>query len=227
MHVRQTYRSDREGGPYVWRHRTIRTGDDQQLIPVAVPEEGHAMRTFPALIAASQITITPRTAGFAAHAGDIGDEAATILQGFLFAGSEIRIGGRGGWKGEAIVFDEEETRSEEDILDEAILRIDLNDDGDVFDLVKISDVSGRPVIPVRRGHYTIDINNDGVLGKAVIGEDYGEFFSQNGYTPPILLYHEGSLFAETIQIGGQCAVLFDPEVPASAPPFGFGVNPGD
>jgi len=227
MHVRQTYRSDREGGPYVWRHRTIRTGDDQQLIPVAVPEEGHAMRTFPALIAASQITITPRTAGFAAHAGDIGDEAATILQGILFAGSEIRIGGRGGWKGEAIVFDEEETRSEEDILDEAILRIDLNDDGDVFDLVKISDVSGRPVIPVRRGHYTIDINNDGVLGKAVIGEDYGEFFSQNGYTPPILLYHEGSLFAETIRIGGQCAVLFDPEVPASAPPFGFGVNPGD
>ncbi len=227
MHLRQTYRSDREGGPYIWRHRSLRTGDDQQTIPLAVPEEEHEMRAFPAFVAASQISIAPRGAGFASYAGDIGDEASTVLEGILFAGSEIRIGGRGGWKGEAIVFDEEEARAEDDILDESILRIDLNDDGDVFDLVKISDVSGRPVVPVSRGHYSIDINNDGVLRKTVIGEDYGEFFSQNGYTPPVLVYHEGSMFAETISIGGQCAVLFDPNVPASKPLFGFGVSPGN
>ena len=227
MHLRQTYRSDRDGGPYIWRHRTLRTGDDQQSIPLAVPEEGHEMRAFPAFVAASQISIAPRGAGFASHAGDIGDEASTVLEGILFAGSEIRIGGRGGWKGEAIVFDEEEARSDDDILDESILRIDLNDDGDVFDLVRISDVLGRPVVPVSRGHYTIDINNDGVLRKTVIGEDYGEFFSQNGYTPPVLVYHEGSMFAEAISIGGQCAVLFDPDVPTSKPLFGFGVSPGN
>ncbi len=227
MHIRQTYRSDRDGGPYVWRHRTLHTGVDQQSIPVALPEEGHAMRAFPALLAASEISIAPRAAGFASYAGDIGDEAATVLEGTLVAGGAIRLGGRGGWKGEAIVFDEEEARSEDDILDESILRIDLNDDGDVFDLVKVSDVTGRPVIPVKRGHYTIDINNDGVLRKAFIGEDYGEFFAQNGYTPPALVYIEGSLTAESISIGGQSAVLFDPALAAAGPPFGFRANTGN
>lgn len=226
MHFTQTHRSDREGGPYIWRHRIIRNGNDQQYIPVVVPEEGHAMGNFPAVIAASGITLTPRTAGFASFAGDVGDEAATVIRGVLFAGGEIRLGGRGGWKGDPIVFDENESRSDDDILDEAVLRIDLNDDGDVLDLVKISDISGRPVIPVARGRYTVDINNDGVLRAAVIGEDYGEFFSRNGYTRPILVYHEGTLLAETIRIGGQCAVLCDPPPAGSAPLIGFGASPG-
>jgi len=83
------------------------------------------------------------------------------------------------------------------------------------------------VIRVKKGRYTIDVNNDGVLGKAVIGEDYGEFFAQNGYAPPVLFYHEGTILAETIRIDGQSAVLFDPLVAGSAPIVGFGGSTGD
>ncbi len=221
MHFTLTSRADREDGPYVWHHTSIRRGDDQQYIPVAVPEEGHAMRSFPGIVAASRIVIAPRTVGFARCPGDAGDEAMSILHGVLFAGEEIRLGGRGGWKGERIEFDEEEDRGDEDILDEAVFRIDLNDDGDVFDRLKLSDISGRPVIRVAKGRYNIDINNDGVLNSVVIGEDYGEFFAQNGYALPVLVHHEGILIGDKIHIGGQCAVLFGAFAGGPAAPAGF------
>ena len=227
MNFTQTYRCDQERGAYIWRHRSIHTGSDQQYIPVPVPEEGRAMRGFPAIAAAGDIAVLPRAAGFASYAGDSGDEAVTVLQGVVFAGGEVRVGGRGGWHGDAIVFDEEELRAEDETLDESVLRIDLNDDGDVFDLLKIADITARQVIRVKKGRYTIDVNNDGVLGKAVIGEDYGEFFAQNGYAPPVLFYHEGTILAETIRIDGQSAVLFDPLVAGSAPIVGFGGSTGD
>lgn len=222
MNLTVTYRSDEDRGPYVWRHRTIHAGSDLQYIAVPLPEEDGAMRGFPALAAASDLSILPRAAGFASHAGDIGDEAMTVIQGVVFAGGEIRAGGRGGWRGEPIVFDEQELRSEDDILDESVFRVDLNDDGDTFDLLKIADVTGRQVIRVKRGRYTIDLDNDGVLGKAVIGEDYGGFFAQNGYAAPVLYYQEGTILADTIFLGDQSAVLFDPLIAGSAPLVGFG-----
>jgi hypothetical protein len=222
MNLTVTYRSDEDRGPYVWRHRTIHAGSDLQYIAVPVPERDSAMRGFPALAAASNVTILPRAAGFASHSGDIGDEAMTVIQGVVFAGGEVRAGGRGGWHGDRIVFDEEELRSEDEILDESVFRIDLNDDGDTFDLLKIADVTGRQVIRVKRGRYTIDLDNDGVLGKAVIGGDYGDFFAQNGYAAPVLYYQEGTIIGDTIRLGDQSAVLFDPLVAGAAPLVGFG-----
>ena len=222
MNLTITYRSDEDRGPYVWRHRTVRTGSDLQYVAVPVAEEGRAMRGFPALAAASDIEVLPRAAGFASYAGDIGDEAITVIQGVVFAGGEIRAGGRGGWRGEPIVFDEEELRAEDEILDESVFRIDLNDDGDTFDLLKIADVTGRQVIRVRRGRYTVDLDNNGVLGKALIGEDYGAFFAQNGYATPVLYYQEGTILADTIRLEEESAVFFDPLVAGSAPLVGFG-----
>lgn len=224
MNLTQTYRAESDGGPYAWRHRSIHSGDDEQRFAILVPDERSAMRSFPGLVAATRITIAPRGAGFASFAGDVGDEAVTILQGALYAGVEIHLGGRGGYGGDPIVFDEGEARSEDDVLDESILRIDLNDDGDVFDLVKVSDVTGRPAIRVSRGRYTIDINNDGVLGKAVIGSDYAGFFSDNGHALPVLLYHEGTILGGAAAIGGECAILYDPLIPGSAPIVGFGAT---
>jgi hypothetical protein len=221
MSLTQTSRSDREGGSYVWRQTAIHKGADEQYIAMAAPEEGHALSNFPGIVAASRIVIAPRAAGFARCQGDIGDEAMTILRGVLFAGDEIRLGGRGGWSGDPIQFDEKESRGDEDILDEAVLRIDLNDDGDVFDRLRLSDVSARPVIRVGKGRYTVDINNDGVLNKVIIGEDYGAFFAGNGYALPVLVYHEGTLIGDRISVGGQCAVLFDPLSAAPVAPAGF------
>ncbi len=224
MNFTQTYRAEADGGPYAWRHRTIHGGDDEQRLAILLPDERSAMRGFPGLVAAGRITIAPRGAGFASFAGDVGDEAVTILQGALFAGLEARLGGRGGYKGDPIVFDEGEARTDDDVLDESILRIDLNDDGDMFDLAKVSDVTGRPVIRVSRGRYTIDINNDGVLGKTVIGSDYAAFFSENGHSLPVLLYHEGTILGGAAVIGGESAILYDPLIPGSAPIVGFGTT---
>lgn len=210
MHYTQTRRSAREGGPYVWRHRTIHRGDDRQTLCAAVPEDGQALSEFPAIVAASSVRIAPRAAGFARHRGDVGDEAVAILEGGVHAGQEIRLGGRGGWRGEPIVFREDENRSEDEILDESILRIDLNEDGDVFDRLRLADVSGCPVIRVGKGRYHVDINNDGVLGTVVVGEDYGEFFAGNGWAPPTLLYNQGTLVAESIHIGAQSVVADAP-----------------
>jgi hypothetical protein len=224
MNFTQTYRAEEDGGPYAWRHRTIRNGEDEQRLALLLPEERSAMRGFPGLVAATGITIAPRGAGFASFAGDVGDEAITVLQGAVYAGDEIRLGGRGGWRGDPVVFDEEEARSEDDVLDESILRIDLDDDEDMFDLVKIADVSSRPVIRVARGRYTIDINNDGVLGKVVLGSDYGGFFAENAHSLPILVYHEGTLLGGKVTVGGQCAILYDPLIPGSAPVVGFGAG---
>lgn len=209
MHFTQTYRSDRDGGPYVRRHRTIHNGDDEQTMCAAGPEEGRALRNFPVVVAASRVTVAPRADGFARHRGDIGDEAVTILQGTVFAGGAMRLGGLGGWKGDPLVFNEKDVRGEDDILDETVFRIDLNDDGDTFDRLRIADITGRPVIRVGKGRYHVDINGDGVLDKVAIGEDYGRFFAENGYALPVLVYHEGTLIGESIRIGAQCAVLFD------------------
>jgi hypothetical protein len=221
MHFTLTPRSDREGGPYAWRHREIRSGADRQTVASSVPEDGRALGEFPAIIAASEIVVGPRSVGFARHPGDVGDEAVTILHGVLYAGGELSLGGRGGWKGEPIVFREEDAREEDDILDESVLRIDLNDDGDVFDRLRLADVSDRPVIPVSKGCYHVDINNDGVLNTVVIGEDYGEFFAKSGYAPPILIHHSGSLVADAIHLGAQCAVHFEAVSSGSVAPVGF------
>jgi hypothetical protein len=221
MHFTQTHRSNRDGGPYVWRHRAFRNGQDEQLLVLSEPEEGQAMTGFPAVVAASRIDITPRQTGFSCHAGDVGDEAVTYFRGALYARETVRIDGRGGWRGEPVVFDEQQSRGDDDVFDETILRIDLNDDGDVFDLVKTPDISGRPVIRVRRGLYNVDINNDGVFTRVVLGEDYRAFFLENGFALPVLVYHEGSIFGESIHIGGQHVSTFDPATPESGSPFGF------
>jgi hypothetical protein len=209
MHFTQTYRSERDGGAYVWRHRTIVNGDDEQTICAPVPEEGRALRDFPGLVAAARVAIAPRGVGFARHRGDIGDEAMTVLHGTVYAGVEIRLGGRGGWKGDPLVFDEKDVRNEDDILDETVFRIDMNEDGDTFDRLRIADVTGCPVVRVGKGRYHVDIDGDGVLEKVVVGEDYGEFFIGNGYALPVLVHHEGTLVGESVHIGAQCAVLFD------------------
>jgi hypothetical protein len=222
MNLTVTYRSDEDRGPYLWRHRTIRAGDDLQYIAAPLPDPDNAMRGFPAVAAAADVAIRPRAAGFASHAGDIGDEAMTVIHGAVYAGGEVRAGGRGGWHGERIVFDEEELRAEDELLDESVFRVDLNDDGDVFDLLKIADVTGRQVIRVRKGRYTVDLDNDGVLRKAVIGEDYCGFFAQNGYAAPVLYYQEGTILADTIRLGEESAVLYDPLIAGSAPLVGFG-----
>lgn len=221
MHFTQTLRSDREGGPYVWRHRELRSGADRQTIPVAAPEEEHALARFPAIVAAADIAIGPRTVGFAHHPGDPGDEALTVLHGVLFAGKEIRLGGPGGWRGEPVIFREEDAREEDDILDETILGVDFNEDGDAFDRMRLADVSGCPVIPVSKGRYHVDINNDGVLNTVTVGEDYGDFFLRGGYAAPILIHHSGSLVSDAIRIGAQCAIFFDVRSVASSSPAGF------
>ena len=225
MHFTQTHRSIREGGPYAWRHRIVHSGDDEQLFAVSEPEDGQAMHGFPAVLAASRINITSRMTGFACCAGDVGDEAVTLLRGVLFAEGLVRIDGRGGWRGDPVIFDEEQSRGDDDVFDEAILRIDLNDDGDVLDRVKTPDISGRPVIRVRRGLYNVDINNDGVFTRVVLGGDYRAFFLENGFALPVLVYHEGTILGGSIHVGGQYVSLFDPALRSSAPPFGFTFGP--
>ncbi|UCG50479.1 MAG: hypothetical protein JSW58_09700 [Candidatus Latescibacterota bacterium] len=221
MHFTQTYRSSIDGGSYLPYHRSVRPGDDKQKIPVPGPEPDRSMREFPALIAASQIVIEPRHAGFAYYQGDIGDEKMTILQGVVFAEDVVRLHGIGGWRGEPVVFDESVARADDDVFDEAILNIDLNDDGDRFDRVETSAISSRPVIPISRDRSNIDIDNDGVLGRVILGRDYREFFFENGYALPILIYHAGCSLGQTIQIGGQCLVTSDPLTGVAGTPFGF------
>ncbi len=225
MHLTITPRSDQNGGTYSWRHRYVRSGTDRQMIAILEPEPTHAMTGFPAVIAASAIDIQPRGTGFAHHAGDIGDEAVTVIRGLLYAENSVRIDGRGGHRGDPFLFDEEQSRAETDVFDETLLRIDLNDDGDMFDFIKTIDITNRPVIRVSKGRFNIDINNDGVFGMVVLGEDYGEFFNQRGYALPALYYHEGSTFGQVVHIAGQCVATYDPSILDAGVPFGFEISP--
>jgi hypothetical protein len=142
----------------------------------------------------------------------------------LFAEESVRIDGQGGWRGDPVVFDEQLSRSDDDVFDEAILRVDLNDDGDLFDRVKTPDVTGCPVIPVGRGLYNLDIDNDGVFTRAILGGDYLAFFLQNGFMPPALVYVEGTILGGAIHIAGQCVTTYDPDLESSSPPIGFGID---
>jgi hypothetical protein len=225
MNITMTPRSNQDGGTYIWRHRHIRSGTDRQTIPVREPAPADAMVGFPAIIAAKSIDIGPRGVGFARYAGDVGDEALTVILGILYAEDAVTIDGRGGHRGEPFTFDEDQGLSENDVFDEVFLRIDLNDDGDRFDLVKTGDIVSRPVIRVSRDRFNIDINNDGVFSFVVLGESYPEFFAERGYALPALVYHEGSVFGRAIRIRGQCAVFFDSAINASGIPFGFDVAP--
>ena len=226
MHFTQTYRSDEDGGSYVWNKRQLYGGADVQVLALPEPRPERAMHDFPAILAPALVEIGPRKAGFAYHAGDIGDEALTILQGVLFCEERILIHGRGGWRGESLEFDEETSRSDEDALDESVLNIDLNGDGDIFDRVELSAVTTVPVIPVSNRRYNVDINSDGVLNKVTIGVDYRGFFERHGYRYPVLVYHQGLLLGQRIHSCEAVFVDFDPEIAAAGIPFGFEVSFG-
>lgn len=225
MHLMITHRSDLNDGNYVWRHQYNRSGTDKQTLAFLEPETAHAMTNFPAIIAAASIDIQPRGAGFACYAGDVGDEAVTLIRGLVYAETDVRINGRGGHRGDPFIFDEELSRTETDVFDETLLRIDLNDDGDMFDLVKTIDITNRPVIRVSKGRFNIDINNDGVFGSVVLGEDYGGFFNERGYSLPVLCYHEGSIFSQGVRLTGQCIAQYDPSILDRSVPFGFEIKP--
>jgi hypothetical protein len=184
------------------------------------------MRDFPAILAATEIVIEPRGAGFAYLPGDIGDEALTVLQGVLYAEERVRLHGRGGWNGEPLVFDENAARDAEELLDESVLNVDLNGDGDVFDIVELSGVSEVPVVPLARDRYAVDIDNDGVLGNVPLGGDYVGFFNDNGYVCPILIYHEGLVLSRSIHSCDETLVVFDPLIAATGVPFGFELTSG-
>ncbi|UCH84859.1 MAG: hypothetical protein JSW50_03990, partial [Candidatus Latescibacterota bacterium] len=221
MHFTQTYRSSDDGASYLRYRRTLRTGRDEQMIPFPAPDRGRPLREFPGLLAASRIEIGPRAVGFARYRADIGEERLTIVQGILFAGDAVDIDGRGGWTGEPVVFDEETSWAEDDSFDESIFDIDLNDDGDRFDIVQTIDITTCPIIPISPGHVNIDINNDGILGRIVIGTSYAEFFDANGYALPVLFYHEGLIMSERIGVTGACVITFDPRIGDTGMPFGF------
>ena len=184
------------------------------------------MHNFPAILAAERIVIEPRGAGFAYHPGDIGEERLTVLQGVLYAEDEVRLHSRGGWQGEPLIFEEDLPRHDDEALDEPVLNIDLNGDGDIFDRVELSHVSTVPVIPVSRGEYGVDINNDGMLGKVTLGTDYIGFFNDNGYVCPILIYQQGLVLGQQIHSCDQTLVVHDPLIAASGGPFGFEANFG-
>jgi hypothetical protein len=226
MNLTVTYRSDEESSDYTWSQKTLLGGENAQIVPVPEPDRGHFMREYPAIIAADGIIIEPRQAGFAYHPGDIGDERLTVLQGVIYAENEVRLHGRGGWNGGDMVFDEMLPRGEEDALDEPVLNIDLNGDHDVFDRVELSAISTVPVVPVSDKEYTVDINNDGVLGKVTIGVNYLAFFDNNDYAYPTLIYHEGLVLGGSIHSCEQTLVVHDPALTASGIPFGFEVSFG-
>lgn len=226
MHFTQTYRSDQDAADYTWQQRKLHAGEAMQIVPVPVPRSGHFMRDFPAIIAADAIIIEPRGEGFAYHPGDIGDERITVLQGVVYAENEVRLHGRGGWSGEKMIFDEMEARDEDEALDEPVLNVDLNGDHDVFDRVEISAISMVPVVPVANGKYSVDINNDGVLGEVTIGMDYIGFFNDNGYPYPTLIYLQGLVLGRYIHSCEETLVQHDPGIPAAGIPFGFEVSFG-
>jgi hypothetical protein len=201
MHFTQTYRSDEEEGFYVWSERTLGSGDDEQVLPVPEPEFGHRMREFPAILAPQRIDIEPRKTGFSRDRGDIGHERMTVLQGVIYSEEEIRLHGLGGWDG-------------------------LNGDGDRDDVVEISSISSFPIIPVGRGRFNVDINNDGVLGSVAVGDNYQGFFNNNGYALPTLIYHEGVLLSRTIRSCEQVLVVHDRRIVSAGVPFGFEVSFG-
>jgi hypothetical protein len=134
--------------------------------------------------------------------------------------------GRGGWSGEPLVFDENASLGGDDWLDESVLNIDLNGDLDVFDRVEISVVSEVPVVPLSRGRYAVDINNDGVLGEVTLGTDYVQFFNDNGYVCPILIYHEGLVLGRNVHSCDETLVVFDPFIAEAGAPFGFDLKFG-
>ena len=226
MHFTQTYRSDEQGGMYVWNDRSIGTGNDTQTLSIPEPEGARAMREFPAIIAAKRITIEPKHLGFGEYPGDIGGEALTILQGVVYAEDEVRLHGQGGWTGGTIVFDENVNRRPDDEFNEAVLAMDLNDDGDVVDRVKVSDITTVPVIAVGRDKLNVDLNNNGIFDHVLIGADYNTFFIDNGYKLPTLVHHQGLVLAQAIHLCEQVNVLFDRMIVESGVPFGFEVNFG-
>jgi hypothetical protein len=223
-HVTVTYRSDQESGTYTWNRRVIHAGEDAQTLPIQEPLQGHFMRGFPAIMAPAAVLIESRGAGFAIHRGDIGGESLTILQGLIFTDGDLRMHGKGGWDGGPIVFDEGMERRADDLLHEPILNLDLNSDGDLTDQVEISSISSREVIPVARNRFHVDVNNDGILDKVVLGDNYIEFFRRNGYVCPVLIYHEGILMGRRIHSCEQYRIVLDPLISASGVPFGFEVN---
>jgi cytoskeletal protein CcmA (bactofilin family) len=225
-HLTITYRSDEDGGSYVWRTRTIGLGSDAQTVPVREPAPGHAMRDMPAVLAAERVEIGSRGTGFAYHPGDIGDESMTVVQGVVYADQEVTLHGEGGWAGETIVFDEEQGRSEGDMIDESVFGIDLNGDGDISDTVELSAIATVPVIRVSRGEYNVDINKDGVFSKVTIGIDYLRFFDDNGHRYPTLVYHEGILLGQSLHSCAQVLVIHDAGIARSGVPFGFEVSFG-
>jgi|GEM_PF-3592192 len=224
MNFTQTYRSDQDGGSYSWNKRTIFAGENTQTIVIPEPDKTKSMRDFPGILVPAKIVIEPRGSGFAYYPGDMGDERLTILQGALYAEEQVRLHGRGGWSGETMIFDEEMHRNEDDALDEPVLNVDLNDDGDIFDRVELSNISTVPVVEVSNGKYCVDINNDGMLGEVTLGMDYVEFFNKNGYMCPVLIYQEGLVLGQHIHSCEQTLVIFDPLIAASGIPFGFEVN---
>jgi hypothetical protein len=226
MNFTQTYRSNLEDGSYLWRKKRVFTGEDLQVIGISEPAGANAMRNFPAILAANEIVIEPKGFGFASHPGDPGDERLTVLQGVVYAEKAVRLHARGGWHGEALVFDEDEQRGDGEALDEPVLNIDLNGDGDAFDRVELSSVTTVPVIPMSDGKYSVDINNDGMLSDVTLGTDYVGFFNDNGYICPILIYQEGLVLGQYVHSCDQTLVVFDPLIAAAGIPFGFETSYG-
>lgn len=225
MNFTQSYRSDEDAADYTWRTKIVLGGQNAQTIPIPEPAKGHFMRDYPAIIAADRIVIEPRGTGFAYQPGDIGDERLTILQGVVYAEDEVRLHGHGGWSGEELVFDEMQARAGDDALDEPVLNVDLNGDNDEFDRVELSGITTIPVIPVGNGRYSVDLNQDGVLGKVTVGVDYLGFFRDHGYGYPTLIYIEGLVLGTSIHSCEETLVVHDRKI-ATGVPFGFDVSFG-
>jgi len=225
-HFTQTYRSDEEGGLYVWGDRFVHSGENTQTVPIPEPDERHALREFASILAADGIEITPRRTGFASTPGDIGDERLTILHGIVFAERRVEIHGKGGWNGGAIMFDEKVKHGVDDRFDERVLQVDLNDDGDLLDEVPMESISGVPVIPVSKNLYNLDINNDGVLRNVLLGNNYLDYFVDKEYLSPVLTFHTGLILSQEIHTCEQVLVLHDPAIAEGGVPFGFIVHFG-
>ncbi len=221
----QTYRSDNEGGPYVWNYREVYTGSDKQTFPVYEPEDGHFMRDFPSVITPIKTDIHPRESGGAYYQSDIGDEVMTILQGVMYSEGEIHMHGSGGSKG-TTTFDETKNRKSGDRIDEKKIGVDLNGDGDSKDKVRVSDITTVPVIPAGGGKFNIDLDISGTLEVLTMGMDYNGFFTSNGYEYPVLLYHEGILLGQKLHTCEHYLIIFDPLIAGSGIPFGFDINFG-
>ena len=225
-HYTHTYRSSAESGSYTTRPRTLRAGQNQQTIAVDAPPPDQALHYYPAIIAADVIDIAPRETGFAYQPGDIGDERMTFVQGVIYAENHVRLHGRGGYRGSEVVFNEREGRSPDDALEEAILGVDLNGDGDSFDTVDLPSISAVPVIEIGRDRYGIDVNNDGVLSTLQVGADYAAFFGDNGYALPTLIYLEGTVLSQSVHSCEQVRVRWDANLAGGRMPYAFGVGYG-